>query len=98
MPSCNRFKYSNLALSDDAVPETFHDDQVESLLGKEELSGRQKYDWSQLKKTTLRVCGLVVILSCILMFVVGLRWQLNANQYCLELHSFYGRRLRKFHS
>ncbi len=29
------------------------------------------------------------MLSCVLMFVLGLHWRLNADQYCLELHSFY---------
>ena len=97
MPSFDLFKYSKtaLALSEDSLHEKLHHGQIESLLGEGQLPDRQKYDRSQWKTVTLRVCEIVVVLACILMFVLGLRWQLNANQHCLELQSFYCRHFRK---
>lgn len=91
MPSFDLFKYSKtpLAFSEDSLPEKFHHGQTQGLLGEEQRPDWEKYGRPQWKIITLRSCEIVVIFVCILMFGFGLRWQLNADQYCLELQSFY---------
>lgn len=100
MPSFDLFKYSKspLAFSDDSLLEKPQHGQTEGLLSKEQFPDQQTHHRTQWITITLRACEMVVIFVCILMFVFGLRWQLNADQYCLELQSFYCRHFHRFRS
>lgn len=100
MPSFDLFKYSKapLACSEDSLLEKLNHEETKGLLGEEQLPDWQKNNRPQWKRITLRVCEIVVILVCILMFVLGLRWQLNANQHCLEFQTFYCRHFREIYS
>lgn len=92
MLSLDLFRYpKTLACLKDSLREKPHLGQAEALLGEGLLHERREYGWPHWKTITLRACELVVMFVCILMFVLGLRWQLNANQHCLELQSFYCR-------
>ncbi len=84
------FKYSKTpTLSEDSMPEKLHHGQSDRLLGEEQDPDWLQYDRPDWRIITFRACELVVILVCVLMFAIGLRWQLHASQRCLELHSFY---------
>ena len=87
----NFFKYSwtPLTYSDDSLPEKYHCDQRDGLLGEERLPEWQMHGQQKWRFHTVRACEAVLMLSCVLMFVLGLHWRLNADQYCLQLHSFY---------
>ena len=100
MPSFDLFKYtkSPLAFSEESLPEKLHHGQTQGLLGEEQRPDWEKYGRPQWKTITLRSCEIVVMFVCILMFVRGLRWQLNADQYCLEFQSFYCTNSRRIFS
>lgn len=100
MPSFDLFEYPEAppACSEDSLFEKLNHEQIEGLLGEEQLPDWQKNNRPRWKRITLRVCEIFVMLVCILMFVLGLRWQLNANQHCLELQNFYCRHFREIYS
>lgn len=92
MPFHDLFKYPKTpACSEDSLREKLRLGQAEALLEERLLDEPRVYGRPHWKTITFRACELVVMFVCILMFVLGLHWQLNANQHCLELQSFYCR-------